>query len=66
MRDFFANAPEMVDMIANRNSSLQDAYLILAARAVWLDCGPMSGFDNAKVDEASDQGAATGSIRPTR
>ena len=33
-----------------RNASLQGAYLILAARALGLDCGPMSGFDNAKVD----------------
>ena len=37
---------------AFRNSSLQGAYLILAARALGLDCGPMSGFDNAKVDAA--------------
>ena len=36
---------------AFRNSSLQGAYLILAARALGLDCGPMSGFDNAKVDK---------------
>jgi 3-hydroxypropanoate dehydrogenase len=35
---------------AFRNGTLQGAYLILAARAVGLDCGPMSGFDNAKVD----------------
>ena len=35
---------------AFRNSSLQGAYLMLAARAMGLDCGPMSGFDNAKVD----------------
>ena len=35
-----------------RNSSLQAAYLILAARALGLDAGPMTGFDNAKVDEA--------------
>ena len=35
---------------AFRNSSLQGAYLMLAARALGLDCGPMSGFDNAKVD----------------
>jgi nitroreductase len=35
-----------------RNSSLQGAYLILAARSLGLDCGPMSGFDNAKVDAA--------------
>ena len=38
--------------IALRNSSLQGAYLLLAARAIGLDCGPMSGFDNAKVDAA--------------
>jgi 3-hydroxypropanoate dehydrogenase len=35
---------------AFRNGSLQGAYLIIAARAMGLDCGPMSGFDNAKVD----------------
>lgn len=35
---------------AMRNSSLQGAYLILAARALGLDCGPMSGFDNTAVD----------------
>lgn len=38
--------------VAMRNSALQTAYLILAARALGLDCGPMTGFDNAKVDEA--------------
>jgi 3-hydroxypropanoate dehydrogenase len=37
---------------AFRNSSLQGAYLMLAARALGLDCGPMSGFDNAAVDAA--------------
>lgn len=37
---------------AFRNGSLQGAYFILAARALGLDCGPMSGFDNAKVDAA--------------
>ncbi|MFH2135215.1 MAG: malonic semialdehyde reductase [Pseudomonadota bacterium] len=36
---------------AFRNGALQGAYLIIAARALGLDCGPMSGFDNAKVDE---------------
>ncbi|MGD9944517.1 MAG: malonic semialdehyde reductase [Burkholderiaceae bacterium] len=36
--------------VALRNGSLQGGYLILAARAVGLECGPMSGFDNAKVD----------------
>ena len=35
-----------------RNGTLQGAYLIVAARALGLDCGPMSGFDNAGVDEA--------------
>ncbi|HWS77763.1 MAG TPA: malonic semialdehyde reductase [Thermomonas sp.] len=38
--------------VAMRSSSLQTAYLILAARSLGLDCGPMTGFDNAKVDEA--------------
>jgi nitroreductase len=37
---------------AMRNGSLQGGYFILAARALGLDCGPMSGFDNAKLDEA--------------
>lgn len=37
---------------AFRNGTLQGAYFILAARALGLDCGPMSGFDNARVDEA--------------
>lgn len=43
---------EQIAPIALRNSSLQGAYLILAARALGLDCGPMSGFDAAKVDAA--------------
>ena len=51
MRDRFAQAPELVEVTARRNSSLQGAYLIIAARALGLDCGPLSGFDNAKVDE---------------
>jgi 3-hydroxypropanoate dehydrogenase len=37
---------------AMRNGTLQGAYLIVAARALGLDCGPMSGFDNAGVDKA--------------
>ena len=41
-----------VDRVALRNGSLQGAYFIIAARALGLDCGPMSGFDNAKVDAA--------------
>jgi 3-hydroxypropanoate dehydrogenase len=49
---WFKDAPEPVlTTIALRNSSLQGAYFMLAARALGLDCGPMSGFNNAKVDE---------------
>ena len=51
MRDLFAKNPQLVETTARRNSSMQGAYMILAARAFGLDCGPMSGFDNAKVDE---------------
>ena len=51
MADLFAKNPQLVESTAQRNSSLQGAYLILAARALGLDCGPLSGFDNAKVDE---------------
>jgi len=47
----YESNPDLVDATAKRNSSLQGAYLILAARSLGLDCGPMSGFDNAKVDE---------------
>jgi 3-hydroxypropanoate dehydrogenase len=50
-RALFANNLELADATAKRNSTLQGAYLIIAARALGLDCGPMSGFENAKVDE---------------
>ena len=50
---WFKDLPENVlEYIALRNGSLQGAYFMLAARALGLDCGPMSGFDNAKVDAA--------------
>src|SRR5207253_9668790 len=50
---WFKDLPENVlEYTALRNSSLQGAYFMLAARALGLDCGPMSGFDNAKVDAA--------------
>jgi 3-hydroxypropanoate dehydrogenase len=49
-RDVFANSPELAESTAFRNGSLQGGYFVLAARSVGLDCGPMSGFDNAKVD----------------
>jgi 3-hydroxypropanoate dehydrogenase len=51
MRDLFASNPQLVEVTAKRNSSLQGAYLMIAARSLGLDCGPMSGFDNAKLDE---------------
>jgi 3-hydroxypropanoate dehydrogenase len=51
MRDLFAGNPQLVEVTAKRNSSLQGAYMMIAARALGLDCGPMSGFDNARVDE---------------
>jgi len=52
-RAWFKDLPENVlEYAALRNSSLQGAYFMLAARALGLDCGPMSGFDNAKVDAA--------------
>jgi nitroreductase len=44
--------PELAQVTAMRNGTLQGAYLIMAARALGLDCGPMSGFDNAAVDAA--------------
>jgi 3-hydroxypropanoate dehydrogenase len=51
MAKLFESNPELSEATAKRNSSLQGAYLIMAARALGLDCGPMSGFDQAKVDE---------------
>jgi 3-hydroxypropanoate dehydrogenase len=50
MRDNFAKSPQVAEITAFRNGSLQGGYLILAARVLGLECGPMSGFDNAKVD----------------
>jgi nitroreductase len=44
--------PQLAETTAMRNGSLQGTYLIMAARALGLDCGPMSGFDNAGVDRA--------------
>ena len=49
-RSWFAGNPALAEVTAMRNSSLQGAYLILAARALGLDTGPMSGFNNAAVD----------------
>lgn len=61
LAELFPHAPEARNWFpteegrreqAFRNSSLQGAYFIIAARALGLDTGPMSGFDNAKVDQA--------------
>lgn len=57
-RSWFAGKDEAIRATAFRNSSLQGGYLILAARALGLDCGPMSGFDAAKVDAAFWAGTA--------
>jgi nitroreductase len=51
-RSWFAGNDALIRETAFRNSSLQGAYLIIAARALGLNCGPMSGFDKAKVDAA--------------
>jgi 3-hydroxypropanoate dehydrogenase len=50
-KSWFEGKPEFIGMTAVRNGSLQGAYFILAARALGLDTGPMSGFDNAGVDK---------------
>jgi 3-hydroxypropanoate dehydrogenase len=50
MKPYFVGKPAVVEEHVLRNGSLQGAYLILAARALGLDCGPMSGFDAAKVN----------------
>ena len=50
MADNFAKNPALAEITAFRNGTLQGAYFMLAARAIGLDVGGMSGFDNAKVD----------------
>ena len=57
-KPWFEGKPDHIAATAFRNSSLQGAYLILAARALGLDCGPMSGFDHAKIDAAFWAGTA--------
>jgi Nitroreductase len=57
-RSWFVGNQPLIDTTAFRNATLQGAYLLLAARAVGLDCGPMSGFDNAGVDAAFFAGTA--------
>lgn len=57
-RAWFEGKPELIASSAMRNSSLQGGYLIMAARALGLGCGPMSGFDAAQVDAAFWAGTA--------
>ena len=58
-KSWFAGKPEKIFETAFRNGTLQGAYLIMAARALGLDCGPMSGFDNAAVDREFFAGTNT-------
>ena len=58
MTSLFSNNPDFVLSTAFRNCSMQGAYLIMAARALGLDCGPMSGFDNDLVDKEFFPGTA--------
>jgi len=51
MAENYAKNPALTEIVAFRNGTLQGAYFMLAARAVGLDVGGMSGFDNAKVDD---------------
>jgi 3-hydroxypropanoate dehydrogenase len=55
--DWF-NDPELIRTTAFRGASMQGAYFIIAARALGLDCGPMSGYDNAGVDREFFAGTA--------
>jgi len=65
MKDHYVGNAAATEAAAFRNGSLQGGYFILAARSLGLDCGPMSGFDNAKVDAeffTPASGAAEGFI----
>jgi 3-hydroxypropanoate dehydrogenase len=57
-RPMFTSNPVATESTAFRNSSLQGAYFMMAVRALGLDVGPMSGFDNAKVDEIFFKGTS--------
>lgn len=52
LKGWFAGNPDLVEETGFRNSTLQGAYLLMAARALGLACGPMSGFDRLKLDRA--------------
>lgn len=57
-RSWFEGSPQKIEATAFRNSTLQGGYLIMAARALGLDCGPMSGFDHARLDAEFWSGTA--------
>ncbi len=57
-KEMFLADEKLAQSTAFRNSSLQGAYFMLAARALGLDCGPMSGFDNAKLDALFFEGTS--------
>lgn len=57
-KSWFLGSDELIEKTAFRNSTLQAAYFIIAARAYGIDCGPMSGFDNEKVDALFLQGTS--------
>lgn len=57
-RAWYVGNEELINITALRNGTLQGAYLIMAARALGLDTGPMSGFDNAGVDQEFFAGTA--------
>jgi 3-hydroxypropanoate dehydrogenase len=57
-RSWFTSSPAVAEQTAFRNGTLQGAYLIMAARALGLDCGPMSGFDATLIDTAFFQGTS--------
>lgn len=60
-RPWFTHSEDMIRSTAFRNSTLQGAFLILAARSLGLDAGPMSGFDEDAVERAFFEGT---SIKP--
>jgi 3-hydroxypropanoate dehydrogenase len=57
-KSWFAGNPPLIQESAFRNGTLQGAYFMIAARALGLDCGPMSGFNSAKVDEIFFKGTS--------
>lgn len=56
VRSWYEGKPDLIEDAVLRNTALQGAYLIMAARALGLDCGPMSGFNNKMVDDVFFKG----------